>query len=638
MPRIFQRILFSALLALSFKLSAQVTNPVVTDIPMRDGKSLKADIHLPDQTGQFPVILIQTPYSRLGFRLGLPMGTGQNISTSPYAFVVVDWRCFYGSAGACVANVDRGKDGYDVVEWIAAQSWSNGKIGMWGPSALGNIQYQTAREHPPSLDCMVPLVASPQSSYQQVFPGGIANIERIEQMDNLGFNVSGIYYANPVRNLLWQIAETSTFYPEDIQIPALLIGGWFDHNTDAVLRMYGGLQQLSDPTIKDQHRLLMGPWVHGGAGPAFVGSTQQGDLSFPEATRKNDTLALQFFDFYLRDIQNGWDSRPLVNYFQMGDRTWETSSSWPPASKPWELFFHSSMELSTQAPSDSNSGSSYNYDPNDPSPTHGGSNLNANLLQGPYDQSNVVESRSDVLIFQTEPLSQPVVVHGVPMVKLSVSSDRTDTDFMVRMTDTYPDGKSILLSDGVLRMRFRNGFSAQDTSAIIPGNIYQIGIPLPNIAHTFLPGHRIKLIISSSNYFRYNRNANTNGPMYPDGNADTLINPLVANNTVYHNAVNRSSVEFPVALSTPIEKFAEKELSFTIFPNPASKNITLSTGLLTGKSFGVRIFNSKGAMVHTSQSSTLRHDIDIQDLTHGIYFVQIINENRKSGWKKLLIE
>ena len=165
---------FSFWLSISLSISAQPLSPEVVDIPMRDGNTLKADLYLPDTVGNYPVILIQTPYSRLLFRVGLPLGIKKNIQSSPYAFVVVDWRCFYGSLSACKTNPNRGEDGYDVVEWIATQSWSNGKIGTWGPSALGKIQFQTARENPPSLDCIAPVVAASQTEYLEIFPGGAA--------------------------------------------------------------------------------------------------------------------------------------------------------------------------------------------------------------------------------------------------------------------------------------------------------------------------------------------------------------------------------------------------------------------------------------------------------------------------------
>ena len=146
-------------------------NPEEIDIPMRDGKTLSGHLYRPNTSDAFPVILIQTPYNKNLYSLaGLPLGVGMDLENSPYAYVIVDWRCFYGSLSACVLNVNRGEDGYDTVEWIADQDWSNGKIGTWGPSALGNVQFETAREHPPHLVCAMPEVPSPTTTYKEYLP------------------------------------------------------------------------------------------------------------------------------------------------------------------------------------------------------------------------------------------------------------------------------------------------------------------------------------------------------------------------------------------------------------------------------------------------------------------------------------
>ncbi|RMG21792.1 MAG: CocE/NonD family hydrolase, partial [Bacteroidetes bacterium] len=393
---------------LSFTLQsvlAQALNPQVVQVPMRDGKELAADIYLPADTGSFPVILIQTPYIRLAFRsIGLPLGIDKDLAGSPYAFVIADWRCFYGSAAACKVDANRGEDGYDLVEWIATQSWCNGKIGLWGPSALGNVQFQTAREQPPSLTCMVPLVSDASFDYLEYFPGGMARTEYIEQLDGLGFNFSRLLYANPVHNLTWDIAEAATTYSDRIKVPVLMIGGWYDHNADAMVRQFGELRSVSDEAVRSQHRLLMGPWAHGGAGPAQVGTARQGELSFPNAAGWHDSLAIRFFDYYLRDMDNGWPNTPPVTFYQIGENYWDSSEIFPPEAKSSsEFYLAENGRLSPGQPAELRT-FQFAYDPNDPSPTHGGATLRADLLQGPYDQSQVVESRTDNVRFTSDEL------------------------------------------------------------------------------------------------------------------------------------------------------------------------------------------------------------------------------------------
>ncbi len=220
-------------------LSAQVLSPMVDSIPMRDGKKLAADIYVPNNCSNCPTILVQTPYNRLFYRLGLPLGIGLGIDTIDYNIVVVDWRGFYGSSSAFVPQSSGGEDGYDVVEWIAAQSWSDGQVGTWGPSALGKVQFQTAREQPPHLVCGVPLVAGPQTNYLEYYPGGALRTEYVEQLDGLGFGISSVVAANPFYSVLWQFTESGSFYPNEIEVPLFMIGGWYDHNVDVMVDFFG---------------------------------------------------------------------------------------------------------------------------------------------------------------------------------------------------------------------------------------------------------------------------------------------------------------------------------------------------------------------------------------------------------------
>ncbi|MDX2249209.1 MAG: CocE/NonD family hydrolase [Bacteroidia bacterium] len=619
--------------------SAQILNPIVVDIPMRDGKTLKADVYLPNTTDTFPTILIQTPYSRVLYRLNLPLGIGKQLSSSPYAFVIVDWRCFYGSAAACISSPKRGEDGYDVVEWINAQPWSDGKIGTWGPSALGIIQYQTARENPPSLDCIAPLVAGSQNKYLQIFPGGAAITEHIEQLDGLGFGLSSLYYSNPVKNLLWQIAESETMYPADIKVPTFMIGGWYDHNVQLMTELYEALQTSSDISVRNQHRLLMGPWAHGGFGTAYVGSGQQGELFYPEAAGWSDSLAVVFFDYHLRNLPNGWDNTPKVQYFQMGQNTWESAAAWPPdGTFEQKLFLHETGEIQSFLPTTTLGQQTFAYDPNDPSPTHGGPTLRADQLQGPYDQSDTVESRNDILLFSSPTLTQPVIVKGKPYVDLYVSSDRLDTDFAIRLTDVYPDGRSMLLSDDIQRMRFRNGYAASDTSAMIPGEVYPIKLTLPDIAHTFLPGHKIRLDVSSSNYPRFNRNMNTGGPMYPGLNGDTLVNPLIATNTVYMNSLRPSSITLPLtdSLSTGIDFSQTDFLAFEIYPNPTRETVVI---YLTEKVERIRLTDLSGKVWAEDLMPDFvagEYLFSVEKCPEGLYLLEVISPKGR-GWKKLMV-
>jgi uncharacterized protein len=546
------------------------------------------------------------------FYLGLPLGIGTQVDSSNYVFVIVDWRGFYGSAAAAIPQPNRGEDGYDVIDWIALQPWCNGNVGTWGPSALGVVQYQTAREQHPNHKCAVPLVASPEFNYEEYYPGGVYRTEYVQQLDALGYGLSGILLANQVHNLVWNFSEASTFYPADITIPCFMIGGWYDHTPTSMLTFFDALK-LQSPAAAD-HKILMGPWVHGGNGTAYVGSATQGELSYPGAAGWSDSLAVMFLDYYLRGINNGTNTWADMRYFQMGDDQWQTTAFWPPAGiSNVNLYLHSGGILGPSTPSLANSFSGYNYTASDPSPTIGGPTLRMDLDQGPYDQVAQVESRNDILIFSTPPQPSPVMLKGQGTVHLFVSSDRKDTDFSVRVTDVYPDGRSMLLLDGIRRGRFRDGFAAADTAIMQQGQIYEMVIDLPPTAHTFLPGHRIRLDITSSNYPRFDCNLNNGGAMYTAG--DTLT----ATNRVYHDVTYASYIELPLN-AVPVGT-TETEITTTvgIMPNPAEDQIFIS--LSSAAKAEIIIYDLQGKLIHQASVSS-QTSVNIENWPAGEYILK----------------
>lgn len=606
--------LFIAVLISSLSLFSQL-NPVVDSIPMRDGKKLAADIYIPTSLAQGgPVILIQTPYNRLYYRYSLPLGVGLNLSSSNYIFVIVDWRGFYGSASAMVANADRGKDGYDVVEWIALQTWANGKIGTWGPSALGKIQFQTAKENPPHLTCIAPLVAAPQFDYSEYYPGGVYRTEYVQQLDNLGYGLSTFILGNPFFSNTWTYVQNQNNYPSSIKVPAFMIGGWYDHNVELMLSFYTAIQTSSDISVRNKHKLMMGPWAHGGFGQANVGTCQQGELTFNEACHWSDSLVNRYFDSYLRNVDNNWSSEPVVRYFQIGENIWRESQQWPISGlQNVKLYFTENMTLQTSTSGSNNAFSIITYDPRNPSPTIGGPTLRNDLVQGPYDQAPLVESRNDVLVFSTPVLSQNVRLVGSSKIHLFVSSNRPDTDFAIRLTDVYPDGKSMFVADGIKRMRFRYGYRTSDTASMVSGTVYEVEIDLPNTATTFLSGHRIRVDITSSNYPRFDRNLNNGGTMYATG--DTLV----AENKVFHNASQASYIEMKLeSYPTQIADF-QSEKSLKIYPVPANNILEISSTDKIGK---LDIFNLVGELVFSEIFTNQEIQIDISTFKPGYYFVK----------------
>jgi len=519
-------------------------------IPMRDTNNLAADLwYAPPSPVGKPVILIQTPYNRKLYRVGtLPGYAGGALFpvNTNYNYVIVDWRGFYGSVGAAVAGYNRGLDGYDCTEWIAAQSWCNGRVGTWGSSALGFIQYQTAFQHPPHLACCNIQVRHFETRYDDYYYGGDYRKEESESIAGLGLVDTNAILSHPDEDTYWKSVEAITDTPQKMAVPALIVGGWFDHTPNNVLTAFAELQTNSVAAVQNQHHLIFGPWTHEG-----VGDAAQGILTFSNTTNLYDT-EIQFWDYQLRNLtNNGWGNQPTVQFYQPGEniwidnRSWTNSAQWAGATRLARTFyFHAGGQLSTNLPGTSESPDNYTYDPNAPTPSFGGARFTPNdptTLDGPQDESTNIETRSDVVIYTSDVLTNDLRLNATNLlVTLYVASDCTDTDFAVRLTDVDPAGHSIILVQGIRRARFRNSLSTEQL--MTPGTVYAIPVQIQNLAWTFRQGHRLRLVISSADYPMYEKNLNDGGPMY------TAVTPVIAHNTIYHDAAHPTRLDFQVLL------------------------------------------------------------------------------------------
>ena len=523
--------------------TAGVFNGSTVAIPMRDGRSLAADVFVPKSGGKRPVVLIQTPYNK---DLVRPWFAGEgrwgpdSLFTDPnYAFVITDWRGKFASSGALTpgTQANLSQDGYDTCAWIAKQDWCNGKIATWGPSALGRVQYETARSNPPNLVCAVPMVMPLNLDHDIYFPGGALWEEFLSMLGRLGFGTQ-LYdqvTARAVKDDAWKVVERNFVRPGEFQVPMLFIGGWYDIYTDGVLNAFAAVRAGGGSKARAHSKLVMGPWLHN------TDQLTNGSLDFPKARLIGMSKARAFLDCWVRGAANAFDSKePSISYYQMGVDQWRATSTWPPAgTRDRKYYLQRDKSLSTSVPKSAPAAVSFRYDPAKPVPTVGGHVLDPALKGGPQDQRERVEGRDDVLVFTTPVLTSDLPVTGKIKLELNVSSDRLDTDFTAIVTDVYPDGRSILVTEGIRRMRFRNTASREEM--MNPGQTYAITIDLTNTAITFLKGHRVRLIISSSNYPKYALNLNDGGPMYRKGNA------LVAINTVYADARHPSALILPVS-------------------------------------------------------------------------------------------
>jgi predicted acyl esterase len=511
-----------------------------TRIPMRDGKSLAADVYVPKSGRKSPTVLVQTPYDRKNMRRhwtgGIDDGPSPLFTDTNYTFVVTDWRGRYESKDAQTGPANLSNDGFDTVAWIVAQDWSSGKVGTWGPSALGRVQYMTAKAHPPGLVCAVPIVMPLNLSYDIYFPSGVLWDEFAGMLTRLGFfpNLRGQLAQHPLQDAYWNaLPAAREIQPEQFEIPMLFIGGWYDIYADGVIAAFQAVHAKGGARAREHSKLIVGPWIHAGD----VAHT--GDLDFPAADHYGLRQAHAFFDGWLRGQTNDFDKRAAITYYQMGADAWRTTDAWPPhGGREQELYLSADRSLQAAKPKAGAEPPGFTFDPAHPAPTIGGHVLTPELRSGPRDQREKVESRSDVLVFTGAALDKPLEIAGKVRARLWVSSDCKDTDVVLLLTDVYPDGRSMLVGEGIRRMRLRS--SAAREELITPGEIYPVTIELDETALTFQPGHRVRAIVTSSDYPKYAVNWNDGGPMYGEGPG------VKAANRVYMDAAHPSAIVLPV--------------------------------------------------------------------------------------------
>jgi putative CocE/NonD family hydrolase len=333
-------------------------------------------------------------------------------------------------------------------------------------------------------------------------------------------------------------------------------------------------------------------------------------------------MCREFFDYYLLDSANGWMSTPLVTYFDMGGTDdWITSSADDIAATTTnELFLDQNNGLISYNGVNS---STFVSDPSDPSPTLGGATLKVGLDQGPYDQ-NSLDSRADVLVFETEDLTQDVSITGRVRLDLWISADQPDCDIAVRLCDKYPTDESMLITDGIKRMRFRNNDYTQSGEELMTaGEIYNVQVDLPFTRYTWKAGHQIKIYISGNNAIRYNVNLQDGGTMYQPGTGN------IANITVHHDGLYPSKIILPG--NNSFLGFEEELDNFDIYPNPIVNEINIS-GNSNFESYRIKDINGKLVQLGGMNSSMIR----VEELKPGLYVLQLFDSNGKTHHKKFI--
>ena len=532
------------------------------EVQMRDGVKTYADVYRPDVGEPVPAVVTRTPYNKEPAVGGLPVMPGPlPLAQEGYAVVVADTRGRFSSEGAFEPFADEELDGYDTIEWAAAQPWCDGGTAVYGPSYIGATTMLAAKSRPPSLRCAIPIITPHDYFDAWVYQGGAFQLgfstwwgqmlaqtnllradhgvadEHADELLAAAFAGMEPFRARPLsqmpglaapevapywqrwlehdrRDDYWNGTSLSGNDFSDLDIPMFHVSGWFDIFGLGSFRNFTGMQHAG----ASQQRLWVGPWSHVYY-DRYLGELDFGVLGAGQACG----IQLEFPKFLAQHLRGEEQAAAAaVHYFLMGANEWRDAEAWPPPEASERvLHLHSGGAansargdgvLDEARPSAGERPDRYLYDPERPVPTDGGATLQGSVtLPGPRDQ-RAIEARDDVLCYTTAPLEQPLTVAGPVTVELWAASDAEDTDWTAKLVDVHPDGRAVSLCDSIIRARFRNSFS--EPEPLRPGEPACYNIDLSSTAHRFGAGHRVRLEISSSNFPRFDAHPNLWGELW----------------------------------------------------------------------------------------------------------------------------
>jgi uncharacterized protein len=565
------------------------------ETPTRDGVTLRADVYLPSTEGEFPAILLRTPYSAALGELSedktvndLCRNFAAEFIPLGFAFVIQDCRGTGRSGGEWDPYINERNDGIDLQEWVTEQTWCNGNIALFGGSYCGNTQWAVADHAEHGLKAMVTDV--PLFNYYDVnFTNGAYRLEcntvwnafmtrpRADQDPLVSFapegwsegliikngnNWTDVFRHLPLRNTGRQVGEqphwlrsnvrhpagfddywrpsSTTDRLDAVAVPNLTCSGWYDlFMVQALNNLPEIRRNAKNETAREHQHLIIGPWGH------MLGESI-GDLVFgDEADLDLAEARADWYRHWLTDEDTGVEDWPFLKIFVMGDNQWRNEQEWPLERTEFtNFYFHSGGSANSRTgdgrlninPPSVEPMDDYVYDPEFPVPSVGGY-WSFLTPCGPCEQGEV-ENREDVLVFTSEALTEPMEVTGPVKVVLYASSDALDTDWTAKLVDVHPDGQAYNLCEGIQRARFR--VPDATPTLIEPGKIYRYEIDLWATSNAFLPGHQIRVQISSSNFPCFDRNPNTGHSFGFD------IEMRQANQTIYHDEEHPSHIVLPV--------------------------------------------------------------------------------------------
>jgi uncharacterized protein len=566
-----------------------------TRVAMRDGVKLGTDIYRPDAPGKHPGILIRTPYKKDMSEL-----TGKYYARRGYVVAIQDCRGCFASEGTWEPFINEPKDGFDSVEWLAAQPWCDGKVGMIGGSYVGWVQWWAASQQPPHLVTIIPNVSPPDPFYNFPYDYGtfflwgaiwwadiveshatadLSGEKILEVADkkyhkllmklpviDLDKSVLGKenpywrkWIEHPTEDDYWKQAS---FYQnmDKIKIPVFHQSGWFDGDGIGSKLNYAKMAALGRP----HQKLTLGPWGH-----TDVATRTHGKHDFgPQALRDLPRDYLRWFDFWLKGVENGVPTEPLVSIFVMNTNKWLHGPKYPLPETRFEKWYLSSGgkantslgdgKLTREMPAKDAPPDKFKYDPGDPTPTpdmleeeekkvdkakkadepEQAKTDNEKKVPVKDRREEVTKSRADMLVYVSEPMQEEYTFAGPVSAVLYAASSAKDTDWFMRLMTIDDKGKTFVLVTGKIRARFRESMS--NPSLLEPGKVYEYALDLWQTGISVPKGHRLRIEVSSAAFPLFSRNLNTGGHNEMDTNF------ITAEQTIYHSEQFPSHVILPV--------------------------------------------------------------------------------------------
>lgn len=562
-------------------------------ITMPDGTRLAASLYRPRGVdGPLPTILVREPYGRLHHGEAL---RSASLAKFGYAVLVQDLRGKFDSEGQFATWEMATDDGVATLDWIIKQPWSNGKVGTYGCSALGEVQYSLARARHPAHKVMIASgagggIGSAMGSREAFgwFEGGIfqlaggfgwfqengnrdKNAPVASQVDHAaallslplidmlrrvqpGANGFEDFLTIPLGDPRW---ERNDFVSEGdhLTTPALVINTWGDQTLQATLDLVAFTKAGQPASQVPPQHVIIAPGNHC-EHLSLADSDRFGEVEVHNTTQPYTLWFRRLFDHYLKGEGPGLSDLPPYLYYVVGENRWLEAKQWPPEQAQIQRWFLSGQGHANSVKGDGallpeaaaasapESADQYRYDPAKPVPSRGGPIC---CTGNPQDKAGLVnqrdvESRDDVLVYTSAPLAKPMRIAGPLNARLVVSSSALDTDFVARLVHVRPDGTATNIQEGALRARYREGLTRP--ALMKPGQRYELTVRMRSMAYLIPQGHRIRLDITSSSFPRLERNLNTGGRNYDESVG------VVAVNTVHHGGTAPSFVELPV-LDTP---------------------------------------------------------------------------------------